>query len=128
MPYFVYINGGEDNKLYVGQTNNIIRRLEEHKIGKGGKYSTRKFKGILMLRHLEIYSTRKDAEKREKQLKGWTRMKKEALINDNENQLKQLSRKKEFNDLNINLNRKNPECFLRSKKCTEGFFKNTEGS
>ncbi|MBU1673448.1 GIY-YIG nuclease family protein [Patescibacteria group bacterium] len=93
MPYYVYLFGGENNKLYIGQTNNIIRRLEEHKIGKGGKYSTKKYKGILMLRHLEMYETREEAETREKQLKGWTRKKKEALIRENEDQLKKFSKK-----------------------------------
>ena len=101
--------GGENNKLYVGQTNNIIRRLEEHKTGKGGKYSTRKFKGILMLRHLEMYKTREEAEKRENQLKGWTRKKKEALIKENENQLKKFA-KKNFNKSNKTTKpKRNPE-------------------
>ena len=52
-----------------------------------------------MLRHLEMYESREEAEKREKQLKGWTRKKKEALIRENEDQLKKFA-KKNFNKNN----------------------------
>lgn len=64
-----------------------------------------------MLRHLEIYETREEAEKREKQLKEWTRKKKEALIMENEDQLKRFSKK------NFNNNRKRPSKSKQNPEC-----------
>lgn len=80
--FIVYILRTSSNTLYIGQTNNLERRLNEHKDkkSKGAKY-TRYFKSVKLV-YSEKYLTRKEAMKREKQLKTWSRAKKEAIISD----------------------------------------------
>jgi putative endonuclease len=78
--YFVYILTNKYNKvLYVGVTNNIIRRVYEHKnkliSGFTSKYNVNK------LVYYESFQSVFDAIKREKEIKGWKREKKVALIN-----------------------------------------------
>ena len=79
---FVYILTNQTRTtLYIGVTNNLERRLHEHSSNRGnaekftGKYQTD------LLIYFEICPDAKQAIAREKQLKGWTRAKKEALIN-----------------------------------------------
>jgi len=67
-----------DGRFYTGVTNNIEKRLEKHKSGRGGNF-TKTF-GVKRLLYREEFSVRRDAIKREAQLKGWTRKKKLALI------------------------------------------------
>jgi putative endonuclease len=78
--YFVYILTNKYNKvLYVGVTNNLIRRVYEHKnkliSGFTSKYNVNK------LVYYESFQSVFDAIKREKEIKGWKREKKVALIN-----------------------------------------------
>jgi len=80
MPYFVYILRSTSNELYIGQTNNIISR-EKQQISKTEKAAKFIKDGKeFQLVYKEIYATRLEAMRREKQLKGWTRAKKEALV------------------------------------------------
>ncbi len=86
--YVVYILKTSSNTLYIGQTNNLEKRLKEHK-SKGTKSARYiKYFQSFQLVHSEEYSTRVEAMKREYQLKKWTRQKKEALINQNKTLLK----------------------------------------
>jgi putative endonuclease len=80
MSFFVYILRTSSNTLYTGQTNNLEKRLKEHKSKspKSAKY-TRRFK-FLKLVYSERYKTRKEAMQREIQLKKWPKVRKEALI------------------------------------------------
>lgn len=80
MSFFVYILRTSSNTLYIGQTNNLKKRLREHKSKstKSAKY-TRYF-DFLKLVYFERYETRKEAIQREIQLKKWPKAKKEALI------------------------------------------------
>jgi len=64
--------------LYIGVTTDMSRRLEEHRLGR--VIHTAKYK-IDRLIYMEFFETAPDAIAREKQLKGWTRAKKIALIN-----------------------------------------------
>jgi putative endonuclease len=78
--YFVYILTSRYNKvLYVGVTNNLVRRVYEHKnkliSGFTSKYNVNK------LVYYESFPSVFDAIKREKEIKGWKREKKVALIN-----------------------------------------------
>ena len=77
--YFVYIMTNLHNTtLYTGITNNLIRRVQEHKQGEGGKFSGRyKMKKLV---YFEIYRDVRSAIAREKQIKGGSRMKKAELI------------------------------------------------
>ena len=76
--YWVYIVGSLTGTLYIGMTNNIDRRIAEHK--------SRAFEGFALKYHCErlvYYESFDDVRKaidREKQLKGWIRAKKIALI------------------------------------------------
>jgi putative endonuclease len=79
MPYFTYILTTHTRMFYVGMTDDIHRRTFEHKTGfyEGG------FTDRYRVDQLVCYEERADAvaaAAREKQLKGWTRAKKIALI------------------------------------------------
>lgn len=76
--YSVYILMCDDMTYYVGITHNLTLRLAQHR----GKQSffTKRFQKIDLV-YSEKYPTRELAHKREKQLQGWSRSKKRALIN-----------------------------------------------
>lgn len=78
--FFVYILRTSADTLYIGQTNNLDRRLGQHKNKKspGAKYM--KYFDSFTLVYTEMYDTRKEAMQREWQLKQWPKAKKEALI------------------------------------------------
>ena len=90
MSYTVYILRTSSNTLYIGQTNNLEKRLLEHqsKISKSAKYI--KYFDSCKLVYFEVYPTRIEAMKREWQLKKWTKAKKEALVSGNLELLKKL--------------------------------------
>ena len=78
--FYVYILRTDRGTLYIGQTNNLKKRLAEHQghTGRSAKY-TRSFKSCTLV-YKEEYSTRSEAMKREWQLKQWPKQQKEALI------------------------------------------------
>jgi len=80
MTFFVYILRTSSNTLYIGQTNNLEKRLEEHrsKKSKSAKY-TRYFSSV-ELAYSEKYPTRSEAMKREWELKKLSRTEKESII------------------------------------------------
>lgn len=90
MFYHVYIIHFSDNTLYIGQTNNLEQRIKDHlnKKDRASKFS--KEHGDFKLVYLEECNSRLESMRREKQLKRWTRTKKEALIAGNKELLKRL--------------------------------------
>lgn len=76
--YYVYILLCKDNTLYTGITDNVERRFSEHKKKRGGYYTSSH--GAVKIVYKEEYSTRKEAFKREKEIKSWWRGKKLKLI------------------------------------------------
>jgi putative endonuclease len=77
--YFVYILASRCNgTLYVGVTNDLVRRMSEHK-GKLVPGSTRKY-GVDKLVYFEEYGSILEARARERALKRWARGWKLALI------------------------------------------------
>ncbi len=80
MSYFIYILRTSSNTLYIGQTNNLEKRIREHKDknSKSAKYI--KYFTSFVLVYSENYNSRTEAMKREYHLKNWTKAKKEALI------------------------------------------------
>ncbi len=76
--YFVYILSNPRHKLYVGMTRDLQRRIHEHKQGLTPGFASR-YK-INWLVYFEETSDVKVALEREKQIKGWLRSKKIALI------------------------------------------------
>jgi putative endonuclease len=77
--YFVYIITNLHNTtLYTGKTNNLNRRVQQHKRGEGGQFSRRyKMKKLV---YFEVYRDVRIAIAREKQIKGGSKMKKAELI------------------------------------------------
>ena len=76
--YYVYILTNRSRTLYVGMTNDIVRRVQEHKEGRGSKFTSK-----YRINRLVYYESTNDvlsAIAREKQIKGWLRSKKIALI------------------------------------------------
>jgi len=84
MIFTVYILRTSSNTLYVGQTNNLEKRLKEHtsKTIRSAKYM--KYFDSFTLVYQEVYPTRHEAMQREWQLKQLTKAKKEALVRGNE--------------------------------------------
>jgi putative endonuclease len=79
MSYNVYILRTSSNSLYIGQTNNLEKRLQEHKSGKRGSKYLRAFQSFELV-YKEEYETRSEAMKREFELKQLTKSQKENLI------------------------------------------------
>ena len=78
--YYVYIMTNKNNTvLYTGITNDLIKRVYEHKEGFGGRF-TKKY-NIKKLVYYEIYNDPENAILREKQIKAGSRQKKVDLIN-----------------------------------------------
>ena len=79
MQYYVYILTNWNNRvLYVGMTNNLIRRLYEHQNELADGFTKRYH--IHKLVYYEMTSDVYTAISREKQIKGWKREKKDELI------------------------------------------------
>ena len=76
--YYVYIVECSDGSLYTGCTNNIKKRLKVHNKGKGAKYTRSRLP--VKLKYWEICRDRSKAQKREYQLKQFSRKEKEKLI------------------------------------------------
>ena len=77
--YYIYILTTQSNSvLYVGITNDLRRRLYEHKSEQSDSFTKRYH--IHKLVYFEEYSNPNDAILREKQLKHWRRAKKDLLI------------------------------------------------
>jgi len=90
--FYIYILECNDSSYYVGHTDNLEQRLEQHLLGETNSYvSSRKpFKLVWS----EPFENRDDAKQAEKQIKGWSRAKKKAFINQDFELLKQLAKKK----------------------------------
>ena len=77
--YFVYILASQNNHtVYIGVSNNLERRLYEHRSMKGSRF-TNKYH-VIKLVYFEQTTDIQSAISREKQLKGWSRAKKNELI------------------------------------------------
>jgi putative endonuclease len=78
MKWIVYILECSDTSLYTGITNDLERRLEEHRRGRGAKYT--KHRNPLRVRYTEHRSTKSAALAREAAIKALARSEKLALI------------------------------------------------
>lgn len=76
--FYTYIARCADNSLYTGITNDLIEREKRHNAGVGSVYTSAR-RPVSIVYH-ETFTTRIAAAKRESQLKGWTKVKKEKLI------------------------------------------------
>ena len=91
--FHVYILECSDESYYTGCTDNLEKRLEQHLLGETNSYvSSRKpFK----LAWSGEFASRDCAKEAEKQIKGWSRAKKEAFIAQNFDLLKKLSKNRQ---------------------------------
>ncbi len=87
--FYVYIMASISGVLYVGLTNDIVRRVWEHKNDRIEGFS-KKYKCHKLV-YYECYQYIDDAISREKQLKRWNRKKKEFLINRDNSHLNDLA-------------------------------------
>ena len=80
MTGYVYILLCDDGSYYTGSTIDLEQRLEDHFNGAGANY-TRKHRPVKLL-YFEEFDRIDEAYYRERQIHGWSRKKKAALIND----------------------------------------------
>lgn len=76
--YYVYILSSNRGVLYTGVTNNITRRMKDHRAGIGSQFTT-KYR-VHRLVYVEATGNIQEAIVHEKRIKGWTRAKKRALV------------------------------------------------
>ena len=90
MQFWTYLLRCADGSYYVGHTDDFDLRLAKHHDGTYGGYtSTRR---PIVLVYAEAFDSRDDAFHRERQIKGWSRAKKEALAREDWQELKRLAR------------------------------------
>ena len=78
MSWFTYIVECSDSSYYVGITSNLQERVGEHNAGAGASWT--RFRRPLTLRFAEEFPDKSGARKREIEIKGWRREKKERLF------------------------------------------------
>jgi putative endonuclease len=77
-PWFFYIVRCSDDSLYSGISPDLEERVKKHNNGSGAKYTAQRRPVTLV--YSEQYLDISAARKREAQIKGWSRLKKEMLI------------------------------------------------
>ncbi|MDR2979780.1 MAG: GIY-YIG nuclease family protein [Bacteroidales bacterium] len=90
MKGYMYILECNNGCYYTGSTNDLERRLAEHQNGEGANF-TKKHLPVKLV-YFEEFQRIDEAFYREKQVQGWSRKKKEALINGQFDKLTDLSR------------------------------------
>jgi putative endonuclease len=78
--YYAYIMASRSRVLYVGMTNNLARRVREHKQKEGNSFAARY--NVTRLVWYRAFPRPQDAIAAEKKIKGWLRKKKVALIEE----------------------------------------------
>ncbi len=76
--YYVYIMSNRSQTLYVGVTNDLVRRVFQHRNPTHATFTSRYH--VTRLVYFEPFSDVREAIEREKRIKGWTRAKKLALV------------------------------------------------
>ena len=92
--YVTYILRCNDGSYYTGVTDNLEKRMLQHEMGEADEFSYTYTRRPVVLLHSEEYDSPHEAIQREKQLQGWSRKKKEALIRGDIDSLKKLSKNK----------------------------------
>ena len=89
--FYVYILACADDSFYIGLARDIPSRLRAHNSGRGATYTFKR--RPVRLVYSECFSSETEAVQREKQLKRWTRAKKEALLAGDLQSLKRLTKR-----------------------------------
>ncbi|MCI5159120.1 MAG: GIY-YIG nuclease family protein [Candidatus Electrothrix sp. AUS1_2] len=86
---YMYILECADGSYYTGSTKDLERRLAQHQAGEGSRHTARRLPVKLL--YYEEFSRIDEAFYREKQVQGWSRKKKEALMRGMTEELKRLA-------------------------------------
>jgi putative endonuclease len=89
---WMYMLQCSDGTYYVGSTVNLEQRVWQHQQGEGAKYTARRLPVELV--YAEKYPRIDEAFRREKQVQGWSRAKKEALIRGDYDEISQHAKKR----------------------------------
>ena len=85
----MYILLCSNGQYYTGSTNDLERRMQQHQNGEGANFTKKNLPVELV--YCEEFQRIDEAFYREKQVQGWSRKKKEALIKGEQNKLHELS-------------------------------------
>jgi len=94
--FYVYVLRCIDYSYYVGHTDDIQRRIAQHDAGEIPGYT--EGRKPVRLVFVQEFSNRDEALAAERQLKGWSRAKKEALILENWERVRLLARGRNYTD------------------------------
>jgi putative endonuclease len=100
MKAYMYILECVDKSYYTGSTKDLELRLQQHQNAEGANHTKKRLPVKLV--YIEEFDRIEDAFYREKQVQGWNRKKKEALINNAYEDLPKLSRS--YTELGYNKN------------------------
>jgi putative endonuclease len=89
MKGYMYILECNDQSFYVGSTSDLVERFMQHQRGEGCNYTKERLP--VTLKYYEVFDQVKDAFRREKQIQGWSRAKKIALMQKNIKELELLA-------------------------------------
>ena len=90
MPSYVYLLRCSDGSFYVGSSQDLEQRIKAHNDGKATNY-TRSRRPVILV-YSEKWESKITAIRRERQIKKWSRSKKEALVSGDRERLKKLSK------------------------------------
>ncbi|MDO8751776.1 MAG: GIY-YIG nuclease family protein [Dehalococcoidia bacterium] len=90
MSFYVYILQCSDGSYYTGHTDNLEQRIAAHQRGEISGYTA--VRRPVKLVFVQDFPSREEAFQVERQVKGWARQKKEALIQHNWDRLRQLAK------------------------------------
>jgi len=88
-PFYVYILECRDGSYYTGHTDDIDKRISEHNMGKISGYTSKRRPVKVVF--IQTFGSRYEALAAERQIKGWFRAKKKALICEDWDLLQYLS-------------------------------------
>jgi len=92
MSFYAYMLECADGSYYGGHTDNLEARLASHRDGTFKGYTARKGKWLLELIFQEQFASGDEAFAAERQIKGWSRAKKQALARGDWAEIERLSR------------------------------------
>ena len=92
MGFWVYILRCADSSYYTGHTDNLEKRIVEHQTGEIESYTSTRLPVTLVF--ADKFPTRGEALAHERQIKGWSRKKKEAMMRGDWSEVSRLARKK----------------------------------
>ena len=93
MAFYIYILKCADGSYYVGHSDDLEARLALHGAGSGDAYTAKRLPVQLVF--TEEFPSREDAIARERQVKGWSRKKKEALCHGDWEEVSRLARSRQ---------------------------------